>query len=157
MVVTAAMRDNGSFGDHNTLGVSSGHAQINTVADVTKNRWEVRDARGVPMATRRAFKEALTMPTGPVYLAFSGEALDAKEVEAAIHPGEAVATAEHPEAATLAAIHDALLNADNPLLIVGPDVANARAQQDLLQLVENYALPVAINFFDYASFPADPS
>jgi benzoylformate decarboxylase len=153
MVVTAAMRDNGSFGDHNTLGVSSGHAQINTVADVTKNRWEVRDARGVPMATRRAFKEALTMPTGPVYLALSGEALDAKEVEAVIQPGEAVATAEHPEAATLAAIHDALLNAENPLLVVGPDVANARAQKDLLELVENYALPVAINFFDYSSFP----
>ena len=153
MVVTAAMRDNGSFGDHNTLGVSSGHAQINTVAEVTKNRWEVRDARGVPLATRRAFKEALTMPTGPVYLAYSGEALDAKEVEATIRPGEAVTTAEHPEGATLAAIHDALLNAENPLLIVGPDVANARAQQDLLELVENYALPVAINFFDYASFP----
>ena len=39
MVVTAAMRDNGSFGDHNTLGVSSGFAQIATVQDVTKKRW----------------------------------------------------------------------------------------------------------------------
>ena len=28
------------------------------------------------MATRRAFKEALTMPTGPVYVAYSSEALD---------------------------------------------------------------------------------
>ena len=42
---------------------------------------------------------------------------------------------------TLAAIHDALLNAERPLLVVGPDVANARAQRDLLELVENYALP----------------
>ncbi len=91
MVVTAAMRDNGSFGDHNTLGVSSGFAQMSAVQDVTKRRWEVRDARGIPMATRRAFKEALTMPTGPVYLAFSGESLDAKNVEANIQPGEGVA------------------------------------------------------------------
>ena len=158
MVVTAAMRDNGSFGDHNTLGVSSGFAQINTVQDVTKNRWEVRDARGIPMATRRAFKEALTMPTGPVYLAFSGEALDGKEVEAVIQSSEAVEPARLPEAATLAAIHDALLNADNPLLVVGPDVANARAQRELLELVENFALPVAINFFDYSSFsPTHPN
>jgi benzoylformate decarboxylase len=153
MVVTAAMRDNGSFGDHNTLGVSSGFAQMSSVADVTKNRWEVRDARGIPMATRRAFKEALTMPTGPVYLAFSGDSLDEKRVEALIQPGDAVESARIPDDSTLTAIHDALLNADNPLLVVGPDVANARAQSLLLELVENYALPVAINFFDYSSFP----
>lgn len=153
MVVTAAMRDNGSFGDHNTLGVSSGFAQMSSVADVTKNRWEVRDARGIPMATRRAFKEALTMPSGPVYLAFSGDALDDKQVEALIQPGDAVESARIPDNSTLTAIHDALLNADNPLLVVGPDVANARAQSLLLELVDNYALPVAINFFDYSSFP----
>ena len=153
LVVTAAMRDNGSFGDHNTLGVSSGFAQMNTVQDVTKNRWEVRDARGIPMATRRAFKEALTMPTGPVYLAYSGEALDQTDVEALIRPGEPVELSQAPPDATLTAIHDALLNAEKPLLVVGPDVANARAQRELLELVENYALPVAINFFDYESFP----
>lgn len=153
MVVTAAMRDNGSFGDHNTLGVSSGFSQMQMVQDVTKNRWEVRDARGIPMATRRAFKEATTMPTGPVYLAFTGDALDTRDVEAQIQPGLAVEPALVPASATIENIHDALLNAKSPLLIVGPDVANARAQDELLQLVDNFALPVAINFFDYASFP----
>ena len=153
MVVTAAMRDNGSFGDHNTLGVSSGFAQMSTVQDVTKKRWEVREAQGIPMATRRAFKEALTMPTGPVYLALSGEALDAKDVAANIEAGVAVEVANGASNSTLEAIHDALLNADKPLLVVGPDVADARAQRELLDLVENFALPVAINFFDYASFP----
>ncbi|MCP4992374.1 MAG: hypothetical protein GY934_01110 [Gammaproteobacteria bacterium] len=44
---------------------------MGTVDDITKNRWEVTDARGIPMATRRAFKEAMTMPTGPVYVAYS--------------------------------------------------------------------------------------
>lgn len=153
LVVTAAMRDNGSFGDHNTLGVSSGFAQMNTVQDVTKKRWEVRDARGIPMATRRAFKEALTMPTGPVYMALSGEALDDKNVDAVITPAMPVESTGAPADTTLAAIADALLNAESPLLIVGPDVADAKAQRELLELVENYALPVAINFFDYASFP----
>ncbi len=153
MVVTAAMRDNGSFGDHNTLGVSSGFAQMSAVQDVTKKRWEVRDARGIPMATRRAFKEALTMPTGPVYMAFSEGALDAKDVDALIQPVQGIEQAELPGAATLDKIHDALLNADNPLLVVGPDVANVKAQRELLELAEHYALPVAINFFDYGSFP----
>jgi benzoylformate decarboxylase len=153
MVVTAAMRDAGSFGDHNTLGVSAGYAQMSAVQDVTKQRWEVRDARGIPMATRRAFKEALSMPSGPVYLAFSSEALDAQDVEGVIRPGEALAGPQIPDASTLDAIHDALLNADNPLLVVGPDVPNASAQQEVLDLAENYALPVAIGFFDYGSFP----
>ena len=66
MVVTAAMRDTGTFGDHNTLGASAGFSQMGAVQDITKKRWEVIDARGIPMATRRAFKEAMTMPTGPV-------------------------------------------------------------------------------------------
>ncbi|MEM6999928.1 MAG: thiamine pyrophosphate-binding protein [Pseudomonadota bacterium] len=153
MVVTAAMRDNGSFGDHNTLGVSSGFAQMNTVQDVTKARWEVRDAAGIPMATRRAFKEALTMPTGPVYMALSGEALDAKDVEADIEASFGVMLPDGRAHGALAEIHDALLNAKKPLLVVGPDVINAGAQQELLDLVEHFALPVAINFFDYASFP----
>ncbi|MEQ9123821.1 MAG: thiamine pyrophosphate-binding protein, partial [Alphaproteobacteria bacterium] len=62
MVVTAALRDNGSFGDHNTLGAQAGFAQMSVVQDVTKKRWEVTDARGIPMATRRAFKESGSMP-----------------------------------------------------------------------------------------------
>ena len=153
MVVTAAMRDNGSFGDHNTLGVSSGFAQMSAVADVTKKRWEVRDARGIPMATRRAFSEALSMPTGPVYVAYSGEALDAKDVAGTIRPGRALETPVDPNAATLAAMHDALLNAEKPLLVVGPDVPNAGAQREILDLAERYALPVAVGFFDFGSFP----
>lgn len=153
MVVTAAMRDNGSFGDHSTLGVSSGFAQMSTVADVTKKRWEVRDARGIPMATRRAFKEAMTMPTGPVYVCYSEDALDAKDVEGVIEAAEPVQTGSFPDQGTLDQIHDALLNAERPLMVIGPDVAQAGAQQAVLELVENYALPVAINFFDYGSFP----
>jgi benzoylformate decarboxylase len=158
MVVTAAMRDNGSFGDHNTLGVSSGFAQMSTVQDVTKKRWEIREAAGIPMATRRAFSEALTMPTGPVYMAFSGEALDANQVEAVIQPGGALNVPASPDQGTLQQIHDALLNSERPLLVVGPDVQHASAQQEILDLAENYGLPVAVGFFDYGSFPrAHPS
>ena len=153
MVVTAALRDNGSFGDHGTLAVSSGFSQMSMVQDVTKKRWEVRDAKGIPMATRRAFSEALTMPSGPVYLAFSGEALDEKDIEATIEPGRSLNTSVAPDEGTLDQIHDALLNSENPLLVVGPDVQQASAQQEIVELAENYGLPVAVGFFDYGSFP----
>ncbi len=153
MVVTAALRDNGSFGDHNTLGASGGFAQMSVVADVTKKRWEVSDARGIPMATRRAFKEATTKPTGPVYLAFSSPALDAKGVEGVITSGDPLEMAEAPGNSTVAKMHDALLNAEKPLLLVGPDVRSAGAFQEVLTLSENYALPTAVGFFDYGAFP----
>ncbi len=153
MVVTAALRDNGWFGDHNTLGASSGFAQMGAVQDITKKRWEVTDARGIPLATRRAFKEAMTMPTGPVYLAFSSPALDAKDVEGTIQAAQALDMAASPHGATIAKMHDALLNAENPLLLVGPDVRTAGAEHELLQLSENYALATAVGFFDYGAFP----
>ena len=153
MVVTAGYRENGSFGDHNTLGVASGFSQMGSVADVTKKRWEVHDARGIALATRRAFKEAATLPTGPVYLAFASAALDAKGVEATIQAGSALEFAQVPGESALAAIHDALLNAERPLLVVGPDVRSAGAQRELLDLCERLALPVAVGFFDYGAFP----
>jgi len=153
MVVTAALRDNGTFGDHNTLGASSGFSQMGAVEDITKNRWEVIDARGIPMATRRAFKAAGTKPTGPVYLAFSSPALDATGVEGTIQAAHPLEMAETPGGSTLGKMHDALLNAENPLLLVGPDVRTADAQRELLQLSENYALPTAVGFYDYGAFP----
>ena len=153
MVVTAALRDTGTFGDHNTLGASSGFSQMGAVEDITKKRWEVIDARGIPMATRRAFKDATTMPTGPVYLAFSSPALDAKDVEGTIQAAQPLEMAEVPNGATLEKMHDALLNAENPLLVVGPDVRSAGAQRELLDLSENYALPTCVGFYDYGAFP----
>jgi len=153
MVVTAALRDPGSFGDHNTLGASSGFSQMGAVQDITKKRWEVTDARGIPMATRRAFKEAMTMPTGPVYLAFSSPALDAKNVEGTIQAVSPLEMAQIPNGSTLERMHDALLNAELPLLVVGPDVRAAHAQREVLELSESYALPTAVGFYDYGAFP----
>ena len=153
MVVTAALRDNGSFGDHNPLGAQAGYSQMSTVQDVTKNRWEVTDPRGIPMATRRAFKEATSMPSGPVYVGYNGLALDAKNVEALIETAKPLELAMAPEMPTLEAMHDALLNAENPLLLVGPDIHAANAHEEVLTLAENYSLPAAHNMFDYAAFP----
>jgi len=152
-VVTAAMRDPGSFGDHNTLGASGGFSQMGAVEDITKKRWEVIDARGVAMATRRAFKEAMTMPTGPVYLAFSSPALDATGVEGTIQAVQGLEMAQIPNGGTIEKIHDALLNAENPLLLVGPDIRTAGAQREVLELAENYSLPVAVGFYDYGAYP----
>jgi len=152
MVVTAAMRDAGSFGDHNVLGSSGGFSQMGAVEDITKRRWEVWDAGGIPTVTRRAFKDAATFPTGPVYVAYTSQALDAANVEGVIQAADPLPTGA-PDAGVIHAIWDALLNADKPLLVCGPDVVTAGAEDEILALAERLALPVATGMFDYGSFP----
>lgn len=153
MVVTAAMRDAGSFGDHNTLGSTGGFSQMGTVEDISKRRWEVWDARGIPTVTRRAFKEAMTLPTGPVYVAYTSQALEETEVEGVIQAADALHMGQTPDDAVVQAIFDALLNAEKPLLVCGPDVRAAGAEHEIINLAERLALPVATGFFDYGSFP----
>ena len=153
MVVTAAMRDAGSFGDHNVLGASAGFSQMGAVEDITKRRWEVWDAAGIPTVTRRAFKDASTFPTGPVYVAYTSQALDATNVEAVIQAAEPLSMGTLPETGVIASIWDALVNADKPLLVCGPDILAAGAEEEILALAERLALPVATNLFDYGSFP----
>src|SRR5262245_10837903 len=153
MVVTAAMRDAGSFGDHNVLGSSAGFSQMGAVEDITKRRWEVWDAAGIPTVTRRAFKDASTFPTGPVYVAYTSQALEATNVEAVIQAAEPLSMGLLPEAGVLASIWDALENADKPLLVCGPDIVAAGAEEEILTLAERLALPVATTLFDYGSFP----
>ena len=153
MVVTAAMRDAGSFGDHNTLGSSAGFSQMGTVEDITKRRWEVWDARGIPTVTRRAFKDAMTFPTGPVYVAYTSQALETNDVEAFIQPADAPHMGELPDASVIRSIWDALVNAEKPLLVCGQDIGAAGAGEEILALAERLALPVATGIFDYASFP----
>jgi len=153
MVVTAAMRDVGSFGDHGALVASAGFSQMGAVEDITKRRWEVWDAAGIPTATRRAFKDATTFPTGPVYVAYASQALETTNVEAVIQAAEPPHMGLAPDAEVIRAIGDALLNADNPLLVCGPDIGAAGAEEEILTLAERLALPVATGIFDYSSFP----
>jgi benzoylformate decarboxylase len=153
MVVTAAMRDTGSFADHVTLGSTGGFSQMGVVEDITKRRWEVWDARGIPTVTRRAFQEAMTLPTAPVYVAYTSQALDTPGVEAVIQPGAAPVMGQLPEEGVLRTIFDALLNAENPLLVCGIDIRYAHAEREIVELAERLALPVATGVFDYGSFP----
>jgi benzoylformate decarboxylase len=153
MVVTAAMRDVGSYGDHGALVASGGYSQLGAVEDITKKRWEVWEAGGIPTVTRRAFKDATTYPTGPVYVAYASSALEATNVEAVIQAADAPHMGLVPEARVIQSIADALLNAEKPLVVCGPDVIAAGAEDELIALVERLGLPVATGIFDYSSFP----
>src|SRR5258706_6403161 len=153
MVVTAAMRDVGSYGDHGALVASGGFSQMGAVEDITKRRWEVWEAGGIPTVTRRAFKDATTFPTGPVYVAYASSALEATNVEGVIQAGDPPHMGLVPDGSVIHALWDALLNAEKPLLVCGPDIGAAAAEEEILPLAQRLALPVATRIFDYASFP----
>ena len=56
---------------------------VEMTAQYTKWSAEIRHASDIPMAVRRAFKEAKTPPTGPVFLSFPWDTMD-NELDAEI-------------------------------------------------------------------------
>ena len=100
-----------------------------------------------------ALLPAMTLPTAQVYVAYTSQALDTPGVEATIQPGAAPVMGRLPDEGVLRTIFDALLNAENPLLVCGTDIRYAHAEREIVELAERLALPVATGTFDYSSFP----
>ena len=87
-------------------------------------------------------------------MAYASSALEATNVEGVIQAADPPHMGLVPDGSVIHAIWDALLNAENPLLVCGPDIGAAGAEEEILALAERLALPVATGIFDYASFPA---
>jgi thiamine pyrophosphate-dependent acetolactate synthase large subunit-like protein len=96
----------------------------------------------------------MTFPTGPVYVAYTSQALESSAVEGIVQAADAPHMGTVPDASVIRSIWDALVNAEKPLLVCGPDIGAAGAGEEILALAERLALPVATGLFDHASFPA---
>jgi thiamine pyrophosphate-dependent acetolactate synthase large subunit-like protein len=92
-------------------------------------------------------------PPPTLYVAYVSSALKATNVEGVIRAADPPHMGLAPDPSVIRAIWDALLNAQNPLLVCGPDIAAAGAEEEILALAERLALPVATGIFDYGSFP----
>ena len=117
---------------------------------------EVTHPEQVAGAMRRAFNEAKTPPTGPVYVAFSANALD-DEGEVEIAPS---AEGYHRIAPDDRAVRDAarlLAGADNPALLVGDRVAASDAAADAARLAETLGAKVYATQFSQVNFPTSHS
>lgn len=117
---------------------------------------EVTHPEQVAGVMRRAFNEAKTPPTGPVYVAFSANALDDEgEVEIAASP-----EGYHRIAPDERAVGDAarlLAGADNPALLVGDRVASSDAAMDAVRLAETLGAKVYATQFSQVNFPTSHS
>ena len=131
MVITAGQQDTRMRLNNPVLG----HDLVAMAAPVTK--WSVQVERADEMGPilRRAFKVANDGPPGPVFV---GLPIDVMEQETSIAPGTPaqIWRAPRPEANGIAAIAEALLAAQRPVIVAGDDVAHAKATSELVRLAE---------------------
>ncbi len=118
----------------------------------TKWSVEVRHASDIPVAIRRAFKEAKTPPTGPVFVSFPWDTLD-EEVDF-----EAVASSEgffriRPDAAAVDRATELLAGAENPVIVVGDRVAQAGAVEQVVRVAEQTGARVVATSYSEVNFP----
>jgi benzoylformate decarboxylase len=144
LVVTAGLLDNERFSDDILLGPRPGFDQKEINRQFTKISWESHEAAGIPIMLRRAFKMALTAPTGPVYLAMPDYVLEQKAVTAMIfdRPHFLIPDDIPPKQQLVEQLAERLLAARSPVLNVGSEVTKARAQGDALELAELLRVPV---------------
>ena len=118
----------------------------------TKWSVEIRHASDIPVAIRRAFKEAKTPPTGPVFVSFPWDTLD-DEVDF-----EPVASSEgyfriRPDAAAVDRATELLAGAENPMIVVGDRVAQSNAVEQVVRVAEQTGARVVATSYSEVNFP----
>ena len=121
-------------------------------AQYTKWSVEIRHASDIPVAIRRAFKEAKTPPTGPVFISFPWDTLD-EEIDF-----EPAASSDgyfriRPDAAAIARAAELLAGAENPVIIVGDRVAQSGAVSQVVQVAEQTGARVVATAYSEVNFP----
>ena len=115
---------------------------------------EISHPEQVPSVMRRAFQEAKTPPTGPVFIALSGNAMD-DLADIAIEPSNAIHGEPRPESSAVEAAAEALANATNPLMIVGDRVHASGATQAAASLADTIGARAFSHVGGHMPFPTD--
>ena len=122
MVLTAGNSDTRML---HTDPVLSGDL-VEMTRQYTKWSWEITHAAEIPMVVRRAFRQASTPPTAPVFLSFPWDSLD-EEADVDIIGSSPGYHRVRPDAAGLGQAADLLSRAENPIMVVGDRVAQSEA------------------------------
>ena len=114
LVVTAANKD--------VRKLAEGRSDLARMCEpFTKWSVEITHAEQFPSVMRRAFTAARTPPTGPVFVGFSGNALE-DEAEVELVPSRAAWSAARPDRDAIGETAAYLAGAEHPVLIVGDRV-----------------------------------
>ncbi|RKY87115.1 hypothetical protein DRQ09_04980 [candidate division KSB1 bacterium] len=155
IVVSAGLLDNEVFSDDIPLAPSAGFDQKEINSQFTKISWEVRNPKSIPVITRRAFKVAMVQPGGPVYIAYTDYAMEAKNVSGKIVSRRNFIIPARikgdPELITKMA--EMLIESSNPVVIFGDEVWKSGAQKQAVEFAELLAIPVASSREAFCNFP----
>lgn len=118
----------------------------------TKWSIEVRHASDIPVAIRRAFKEAKTPPTGPVFVSFPWNTLD-EEIDFEAAPSSEGYFRIRPDANAVTKAAQLLAAADNPVIVVGDRVAQSDAVEQVVRVAEQTGARVVATSYSEVNFP----
>ena len=118
----------------------------------TKWSVEVRHASDIPVAIRRAFKEAKTPPTGPVFVSFPWNTLD-EEIDFDAVSSSAGYFRIRPDTNAVARATELLASAENPVIVVGDRVAQAGAVEQVVRVAEQTGARVVATSYSEVNFP----
>lgn len=137
LVVTAGQQDTRMRLNAPILG----HDLVAIAAPVTKWSVQIERADEIAPILRRAFKVATDAPHGPVFVALPIDVLEQETEVGATAPDRLWrSTVPHPKG--VEALAAALLKSQNPVIVVGDDVARSKATDVLVALVEQIGAPV---------------
>ncbi|MDH3531763.1 MAG: thiamine pyrophosphate-binding protein [Gammaproteobacteria bacterium] len=114
------------------------------VKQYTKWQWIVRDPQRIPEWVRRAYTLANVRPGGPTHIRVPRNLLYAPEVTATVYSGQAfsVPMELQPNPDEIERAAKFLLASSSPLLEVGFEVSQCKANDAVVELAELLAIPV---------------
>ena len=115
---------------------------------------EISHPEQVPSVMRRAFQEARTPPTGPVFVAVSTNAFD-DFADIDISPSVPIYADPLPEPGAVEDAADLLANAKNPLLVVGDRVHASGGADAAAELADTLAARAFGAAGGHTNFPSD--
>ena len=122
----------------------------------TKWSAEIGHSSEIPMAVRRAFKEAKTPPTGPVFLSFPWNTLD-DDLDADIVPSSPGYHRIRPDTDALARASQLLAEAENPVMVIGDRVGQSGAVEQAVRVAEQLGARVYASIYSEVNFPTSHS
>ena len=140
-------------GNKDIRKLTEGRTQLAEMVRVlTKWSVELTHPGQVAGAVRRAFNEAKTPPTGPVFVGFSANSLDG-EAEAEIVPSAPGYFRTAPDERAIAEASRVLATATNPIMLVGDRVAQSKAADEAVRVAELIGAPVYSTVYSEMNFP----
>ena len=129
---------------------------VEMVRQFTKWSAEVTHPEQVPGVMRRAFQEANTPPTGPVFVGFAANALDG-EAQVTIAPSMARVEAPTPGARAVEEAAALLAGSVCPVMLVGDRLAQAEGMDAAVNVAEMLGARVYATSIAKANFPSGHS